>query len=702
MHLPRRRTTTPSWARLAIAVVAIAATACSGSGDAQLPEGIEPLPDDEVTAVAATPSAVWGRGRALHALPVSDTATAVVTTTGVYLADGDAITELEVFGRATQVGPGAVSDDGSTLAVATLAPSIIRWYDVAEGLLIGADQLPVGNDVLEMGFLPGSNDLAAVTSSGVATWPAGPLGGVAMPLGEMAAVGTAAFIADGRIAVPVLETNELALLTPAEVERVPLAIAEGATVLQTHSSPDGSTLGVIHGDGADDLERSDRLAIVDSGSFEVLGVVDLGRAVRPTDWAVTDVGVAVTDGTTISFFTHAGGDLGVMQPPTEQPIVEVLGSGDDLISVHRAGAIVDWTSLDELPDDALVDPGGIAVNEITVDPERARVTTVDFHGRIVTWRPGAPDAIVADDRFEAGVATSVSVSSDGGRVAVAATNGRVELLDGDLTPGTVVTVRDAPVHVDSVEFNPTSGAITTGLAERLGELAFDDTVTVWQSDNSTAAFSIGGESEDVAGCAFFYNRVRYTSDGSLMAVTSHDFSVSLVDTATGAVVHRFEPLPSTVLDLAFSADDEHLVATSDTADVIVWNVADRSVVATYEAAPGGYQAIAVVPGDRVMAAADVTGTLSLIDVLSGDVALTFDGESARTTSLAVSADGSLLAAPAGESTIGIWSTDSGAQLATLSGHAAPITDLEFGPDGTWLVSSSSDGTVRRWSITTTA
>ncbi len=677
--------------------------ACSSEPDgARLPDGSDAIIVDEVVGLTAAPSAVWGDGRALDAVPIDDDTTAVVTTTGVYLAARDgSLTDLDLFGSETQVGPSAVSDDGSTLAVTTLAPSIVRWYDLADRRFVGADELALGVDVVDLGFLAGTTDLVAVTSTGIATWPTGPVGGAAAPLGEAVNLGPSAFLPDGRIAVPLIDTGEIAFVGSDDVERITVRLPENGVLLGARSSPDGSTLGVASGVGPDDFERTDSIAIIDAASDERLGEVTLERPLQPDRWIVTDSGVAVAVDTTLTWWSHSGEQLSTTEAPTDQPIVELLAWGDGLVSVHQAGALVSWVTDGAAPEPRLLDGGGIAIEQAHVDAARDAIVTIDFYGRIKTVDLLADPAPVPDDRFAVGSATSVAVSADDSNVAVGASNGRVALLESDLAETWAFDVGDTPARVDAVEFNPSTGLLTSGLAERLGELAFDDTVTTWDPGDRAAVFSLGGESEDVAGCSFFYNRIRFTPDGTLMAATSHDFSVALVDAASGELVHRFPPQPSTVLDLAFSADGELLVASSDSGTVTVWNVADRSVAATYDAALGGYQAIAVMPNDNVMATVDVTGTLALIDILTGQNVLTFDGTASRTASLALSSDGALLAAPAENSTVAVWSTDSGLRLAELTGHTAPVSDLAFSSDGRWLVTSSADGTVRQWTLDAT-
>lgn len=658
-----------------------------------LPDGSEAVIADEVVALAAAAAGSWGDGRALHALPVDDTVTAVVSTTGVHLAEAGGPSEpLDQFGQPTEVGGVALSEDRSTLALVTLWPSVVRWYDLDERRPTGVAEIGPGGDMLAFGFLGDTQALVAVTPAGVSVWPTGQAGGVATPLTDAFPTGEPAFVGD-RLAVPLADTTDIAVIGPASAERVDIDIPDDARVLGVRSSPDSSAAAVAYftPDGGDSV------AVFDASSFGPIGTIDLDVPVQGGAWALTDRALAVADDNTVRWWTHTGDQLGSSQTHGDQIVDELLGRQGDVVAVHHAGATA--IALDDATTPSrLIGDAGFTINSAVVDLELGELATVDFYGTIARTDLDADTAPAVDDRFAAGTATAVSIDQDANRIAVAATTGRVELLDAQLTESGSFAVRPEPVLIDDVEFNPATGQLSTGLAERIGAFAFDDTVTAWDADAGAGVYSIGGEGEDVADCGFFNARVAFTNDGALMAVTSHDFTVILADPATGEWVHQFGPLAGTTHDLAFSPDGRFLVATSELGIVTVWNVAERSEVASYPTPLGGYRAIEMMPTGTTMATIDGSGTLQLVDVPTGQNMLTFDESAAPAAAIALSPDGSLLAAPDDDATVSLWSTDSGLRLATLTGHTAAVTDLRFATDGSWIVTSSEDGTVRRWDL----
>ena len=121
----------------------------------------------------------------------------------------------------------------------------------------------------------------------------------------------------------------------------------------------------------------------------------------------------------------------------------------------------------------------------------ADVTSVDFDGGIALW--GIDDGSrVVDSRFATGEATAVAVSPDGSRVALSTAAGRTVVLDDELNEQATFVVEGRSPRIDTVEFNPESAQVVTGLAERVADLSFDDSVSLWDEETGTPAVTIGG------------------------------------------------------------------------------------------------------------------------------------------------------------------------------------------------------------------
>ncbi|MDJ0771047.1 MAG: hypothetical protein QNJ12_19815 [Ilumatobacter sp.] len=652
---------------------------------------------DIVLGVSASPAGVWGDGRAVMATSATDGTVAVATTTGVHVlgSDGQPASTLHRFDETTQLAAIELSPDDGTLVVATSTPSRLLWFDLVAQELQHVQDLDVSAAITALTFTSDGSGVVAATGANLSAWPDGPLSGP-IPLTDAgASIGRWVVRSDGIVVAPVAETDTLALVDENETSVVRLESIGAATVLDARAGPGGDTIAVTVGEGQDALDRRDRILLLDPQTFAVRSEIALDRAVPPDSWVVNDAHVAVLGSDAIDVFAIDGTPVTELTVPTDATRAELLPLESGFALVQADGAITAWDSATWAP--LTLDAGGVSVRDAAVDASGRAITTVGFYGDVTRWDTTTGTAALQSGAFALGEATSVAVSSSGDRIGVASNSGRVAVLDRSLADQWVFG--SSRVHVGAVEFNPVSGMLATGLAERTGEEAFDDTVASWDPVTQSERFRIGGESEDVAGCSFFYNRIRFTGDGALLARTSHDYTVAVVDAETGAELQRLSTEDSTLLDIGFTPDDELLVATRDNAAVTVWDTEDFSIAAEYRSPMGGYLAIAMLPDAATMAAADITGALSLVDVMTGEILLDFEAAGTRTTSIAVSDDGLLLAAPAADSTIGIWSTEDGRRLATLAGHTADVTDVAFAPDGTWLASSSLDATARAWDLT---
>ncbi len=685
--LPRRRRVASS-----LLALLLVTSACSDGEDPAIFEATDPV---DVASVAVTSTDRWGTGYAVAAHPIADGRTAVVTTAGVYVVDGTdgAPQEIEPFGGSTQIDATAVSADGSVLVVAANAPAALRWYDLIEGRPTAAVDLGVDGAVRELAFIESSNTLVAVTASGLVSWDLATPGAAPTILAD-GQFGPIARL-DGRVAAPVLDTTELVLTDGVTVDRRALDLPEGATLQTAAASADGNILGVTSGSGSNELERTDSIHVVDLATMTLTTTLEFGRPIRPAEWAITPTAVATVDGDELTITTMTGEVAAAASPLPDDPVQSVLTTDAGVATVHRSGSIVAWPDADWAP--SVLGQSNVTLR--FAQPVGPDVVAVDFDGAITIWNV-TDGSLREEDRFASGEATAAAVSADGDRIAIATASGRAFVLDGDLDEQTTLVVDGRSPRLDTVEFNPASNQVVTGLAERLGDLSFDDTVAIWDEETRTPTVTIGGESEDVAGCSFFVNRIGFTPDGSLMSTVSHDFSVAIHDGQTGDYIVTLEPFESTVLDTEFSLSGDLLVATSDDSTVKVWDTEDFELLTTYIASPGGLQAIELLADDSTMIASDLSGRLLVMDIMSGEILDVVAELGARSTALALSRDGGLVAAPMSDGTVGLWSTTSGQLMTTLTGHATGVTDIDFAPDDGWIVTTSRDGTMRKWVLDT--
>ena len=592
-----------------------------------------------------------------------------------------------------------MSADGRLLAIAGESSGTVTVWDLATAQAVGAP-FNAGGQIAGLELMPDGSAFVVSTAAAITRVPLDGSAPVVLVDAAQGPLGRAAIAPDGSwIVVPVATADvvRVALWRAEGTSFVDLPAADGVNAREVFASPSGSRVGVISADAADPFQA--RLAIWDIGSGTVTGTIQLVDGAPGSRWAFgSDDRLLVADGPATTLWGPAGEQLLTLDLAADIPVQSVFGISDGrFITVLQDGTIDVWDR--DGGRVATLGISGTTLIDVAVAPDGNTVTTVDFFGSVQRWDIAAsslsstPPTLVVDG---VGLINSVAFAPDGSSVAVATSNGRVETLDDN--GGIIRSFAQPSGNVDSVAFSPDSTAVASALGERLGPESFDDTVTIFDAASGGESGQFGGEAEQVSGCAFFRNEVRFSPKGDVLAANSHDFTVSLYDASTGTILHTFPAHGSTVTDLAFSPNGDLLATTSDDSTLRIWSVADRELVNEYTTPPGGYWSLVFGGDGRTLVVSDLVGTVSVLDVDTGAVVRTFVGQKNRLAELAISPDGSLVASGADDNTVELWSTATGELLAQLPGHTAPVRTVAFSADGTRLASGSSDATVRLWAL----
>ncbi len=670
-------------------------------GGTNAPGAVESAGNGGLAAgVNASPLARWGSGRATLAGydPVGKR-TAIVTTVEVALHGDDGVVTQVVGDLAERVGYMALTDDGRFMAIAGESSGTVTVWDLTTGQAVGVP-FTAGGPIAGIEFMPDGTALVVSTAAAVTRVPLDGSASVVLVDGSQGSLGRAAIAPDGSwIVVPVSapEVVRIALWRPEGPSFIDLPAAEGQDARDVLVSPSGAHVGVVSADLADPFQA--RLAIWDVASGTVTGTVQLVDGTPGSRSAFgADDRVLVADGTTTTLWTSAGEQVLALDLAPDILVQSVHGISDGrFMTVLQDGTIDVWDG--DGGRQATLGVSGTTLVDVAVASDGNTVTTVDFVGLVQRWDVAAatlsstPPTLIVDG---VGLINSVAFAPDGSSLAVATSNGRVETLDDD--GGIIRAFAQPSGNVDSVAFSPDSTVVASALGEQLGPESFDDKVTIFDATSGRVSGQFGGEAEQVSGCAFFRNEVRFSPKGDVLAANSHDFTVSLYDASNGEILHTFPPHGSTVTDLAFSPNGDLLATTSDDSTLRIWSIADRQMVNEYTTAPGGYWSLVFGADGRTLVVSDLVGTVSVLDIDTGSVVRTFAGQKNRLAELAISPDGSLVASGADDNTVELWSTATGELLAQLPGHTSPVRTVAFSADGAMLASGSSDATVRLWSL----
>lgn len=171
----------------------------------------------------------------------------------------------------------------------------------------------------------------------------------------------------------------------------------------------------------------------------------------------------------------------------------------------------------------------------------------------------------------------------------------------------------------------------------------------------------GKNIKSLDGFTGFLNFAHFSPDGSLIASSSEDRTITLWKASTGDRTHVLTGSDQGLYGAIFSPDGK-VVVTPSRMSAKTWDTSTGAEIARLH---------------RVQR----TDAEDLYEEVPDFVALSKDGS---------------FFAEAVNNEIRIWKVTTGALLALLEGHTAVIRDLEFSPAGGVLASASSDHTSRLW------
>jgi WD40 repeat protein len=287
---------------------------------------------------------------------------------------------------------------------------------------------------------------------------------------------------------------------------------------------------------------------------------------------------------------------------------------------------------------------------------------------------------------------SVSVSPDGGTLAIATGWGlvkQVDLATGAALPGPArhndwvcaVNYSTDGKHLVSAggsEFTPQRNGGTTS-AE----------IKVWDRQAGAERGKLSGHTNKVFGAAF-------SPDGATLATGAADRTIRLWDVAALRESRVLEGHTDAVSSLAWSQDGRTLASASWDRTVRLWNAATGEELATLSGSEEEVLCVAISPDGNWLAAGGSDRNVRVWNVASRELAATLSGHRGTVHAAAFSPDGATLATGSGDETIRLWNLATRAATDVLRGHRSSVTCLAFTRDGRQLVSGALDGPVRTW------
>lgn len=653
--------------------------------------------------MALQPAKILGQGQAQEVLfDPSGRWMAIKTTAGVTLYDAHTWQTMDFPGAREPVTQVAFSPDGSTLALAASNNNKIQLWQLPEGRLLqtweGEKSTILGLDFFPTGEMLAASSFQAITVFAIEE------GSVKQKItpADGARFTEASISADGSlIAAPVLGATADRIAAWDAGSGEPLASYAGEVdswFIAGAFATDGDRYGAVYGDepwgGTAKLLVWDVLA--DNAAVTLNGPADIAG----DSWIFLAGGGMATGHVNgdVVLWSSSGQQQTTLSPP-ETTAVQALRETSDgqlLAVVYSGGQTGLWSPANGTLNDLIPPPEGVKPVQIAIHPDNRHLAMVLSNGLVRLWDMDAGQETAVIDQHTTGAVRGLAFAPDSGTIASGSANGMVRLWDSS-TGEIIQQLPDHGGRVDTVAYSANGELLASGVGQRVGAQAFDDTIRIWQSGEDTPRWQLDGEKDDIAGCTIFRNRVAFTPDGSIIAATSHDFSLQSWLTADGSPRRSFSGHEQPVLDLAISPNGETIASASQDGAVRLWHIEDGTYLGAIQSGSPGLQAVAFSPDGSRLAGGSFSDDSYLWDVQSRRLLRRLEGSINNDSTIAFSTDGSLIAAGSGRD-LNLWSANDGRLVRALSGDGGNIISVAFATNGRSLAFGSESGAIHLWEL----
>ena len=647
---------------------------------------------------------VWGNGRASGTTfsPNGDHL-AVLTTIGVNLFEAANWEEVAFIPFPTSVQQATFAQNGRFLAITAFNNQHIQLWDIENGDWVTTPATE-GFANLQALFAADDEHLLINAHRTVGAWNLiegewtieldAPENGsfgqmVASPVDDLFAV---SYLSDQgeQILVRSLQAGDFQLLETNATQQIEW----------TRFTEDGRYLVAVLSEGP--FAEAYEVQIWSTDDWKLLNSFVVEGGMNPSVWALSANGrflSTLIGHKEIAVYELLASSEPKIMPALElHPLTDMLFSRDNMLLILATsdGQIQQW-DVSSQTNVGLVDMAESPLSDISLTADGSMIAFVAADGVVEVWDQELAVQQMAFSQFGFGEVNDVAYSANGRFLAAATSNGNVNVWE-DVTQNPIAAFNQPDTNLDSVAFSPDGYRLATGAGQRLGPVAFDDSVQIWNTVDQTLAFKLAGEGEDVPGCSFFRNSVFFSPDGQYVAAASHDFTVDLWLAESGEHVHKFPPHQDAVLNLAFSPDGNYLATASEDLTTRVWQLPNFDLAHEFTGRLGGMWALAFTPDSQTLIIGDSSGLIQQWNLSDGAFVKSFQGEKNKLSSLAVSPDGQLLVSGGEGSMVNIWSVAGGNLLQQLPSHAGVVLSVAFSPDGETLVTGARDNTMRIWQL----
>jgi WD40 repeat protein len=189
-------------------------------------------------------------------------------------------------------------------------------------------------------------------------------------------------------------------------------------------------------------------------------------------------------------------------------------------------------------------------------------------------------------------------------------------------------------------------------------------------------------------------------DGELVAVSTDDHNIQLINRSNNRFVKSFQGHTSTVKSIAITPDGWLLASGSFDRSIKLWRFPFGPELKTISGSISEVFCLALSADRRYMISGGADRVVRIWSLPDGSAFKVLEGHSDTVTSVAASQDGQFLATSSRDNTIRIWNFPSGSIHKDLLPQNSLATCLIFNPDSQIILSGHLDGSINIWNIST--
>ncbi|KAF7360002.1 WD40 repeat-like protein [Mycena venus] len=350
-----------------------------------------------------------------------------------------------------------------------------------------------------------------------------------------------------------------------------------------------------------------------------------------------------------------------------------------------------------------------AVHTVAFSPgDGERIASGSSDTTICVWDARTGVLVAGPFIGHSDIVRCIAFSPDGARIVSGSYDTTVQIWDSQ----TGILVAGPIQHSDEVNcvaFSPDGEQVVSG--------SDDGSVYVWNSRTGAHIAMLEGHRDPVLSVAFspegdwiasgskdhtfrIWDWHIEIADGGNPNLTASDGEIADVNDGrtVNPVTALFEGHSDTVTGVAFSPDGERIVSGSHDNTLRVWNSRTGALVAGPIQHGDKVWSVAFSPDGEQIVSGSADTVVRVWNARTGTlVAGPFRGHNDQVSSVAFSPDGHRIVSGSSDHTLCVWDAHKfGMEEVESEAHSDVVWSVGFSPDGERIVSGSTDGTVRVW------